>query len=69
MGIGFGIFLAGVFLGSMWREAKKTEGVDPIDRLERLKQLHEVGTIDDDEFQDVRKRLIKTLKRQNITYF
>lgn len=45
------------------------EGVDPIDRLERLKQLHEVGTIDDDEFQDVRKRLIKTLKRQNITYF
>ena len=63
MEIEAGIGFAGLCLAIAWYNVKKLEAVDPIDRIERLKALHEAGTIEDDEFQAVRTRLLKSLKK------
>jgi len=59
----FGFGFAGLCLAIAWYSVKRLEHSDPVDRLERMAELHKAGLLDDEELEMLRRRQVKRLKR------
>lgn len=63
MEVSYGFGFAGLCLAIAWYAVRKLERYDPVDRLERMAELHKAGLLNDEELEMLRKRQVKRLKR------
>jgi hypothetical protein len=62
MEVSFGFGAAGLFLAIAWYYVNKLKHDNPVDTLERLGQLKDKGLIDDEEFDQVKPKLLKRIR-------